>query len=451
MNRLRQFWAITRPFWRSRQAWPAWALLATVLGLTLFGVWLNVRLNEWNGAFYNALQAVDGPALYRLLYQFAGLAVAMILSVVYADYLRKQLLIRWRAWLTEHVVGRWLADGRHYRLQLQGHEPDNPDQRIADDIRQMIELTVQLLLSFVRALVTLVSFVAILWTLSGSFAFSLGGNEYRLPGYMVWACVIYTVLGIGLTQWIGGSLQRLNYQQQQREADYRGALILRRRHAEAIAGQQGESSERKALGRRFAEVAGNWYQLMRAERNLALFTVGYKQVTIIAPFFFALPAFLAGQLQLGGLMRIQSAFGQVSGSLSWFIHAYRDIALWSACVERLHGFVRLLDTDRAVPQASPASSAVLEARLSVRHADGKLLLGPLGLYLPSGSLTLLHGRSGVGKSTLLRTLAGFWPHYHGTLARCGEALWIPQQGYLSDEPLAELLAYPRPAAAFSEA
>ncbi|MDH0645725.1 ABC transporter ATP-binding protein/permease [Pseudomonas sp. GD03858] len=452
MNRLRQFWVVTRPFWCSRQAWPAWGLLATVLGLTLFGVWLNVRLNEWNGAFYNALQAVDGPALYRLLYQFAGLALAMILSVVYADYLRKQLLIRWRAWLTEHVVGRWLAtDACHYRLQLQGHEPDNPDQRIADDIRQMIELSLQLLLSFVRALVTLVSFVAILWALSGSFAFSLWGSEYRLPGYMVWACVLYTVLGIGLTQWIGGSLQRLNYQQQQREADYRGALILRRRHAEAIAGQHGEGSERRALGRRFAEVVGNWYRLMRAERNLAFFTVGYKQVTIIAPFFFALPAFLAGQLQLGGLMRIQSAFGQVSGSLSWFIHAYRDIALWSACVERLHGFVRLLEADRATAPLAPRTSVLLEAHLSVRQADDDPLLAPLALGLRPGSLTLLHGRSGVGKSTLLRTLAGFWPHYSGRLMRREEAFWIPQQAYLADEPLAELLAYPRPAADFPEA
>lgn len=453
INRLRQFWAISRPFWCSRQAWPAWGLLATVLGLTLFGVWLNVRLNEWNGAFYNALQAVDGGTLYRLLYQFAGVAAAMILSVVYADYLRKQLLIRWRAWLTEHIAGRWLsADACHYRLQLQGREPDNPDQRIADDVRQMIELTLQLLLSFIRALVTLVSFIAILWTLSGSFGFSLWGRELQIPGYMVWACVLYTVVGIGLTRWIGGALQRLNVQQQQREADYRGALILRRRHAEAIAGQQGEACERQALGRRFTAVVGNWYQLMRAERNLAFFTVGYKQVTIIAPFFFALPAFLAGQLQLGGLMRIQSAFGQVSSSLSWFIHAYRDIALWSACVERLHGFVSQLDASPEPPMAeSSASKALLEARLQVNHADGRALLAPLSLHLSPGSLTLLRGRSGLGKSTLLRALAGFWPHFHGTVTRRAQAFWVPQHGYLADEPLAELLTYPKPAGTFSEA
>ncbi|QXH58498.1 ABC transporter ATP-binding protein/permease [Pseudomonas maumuensis] len=453
INRLRQFWAICRPFWCSRQACPAWALLVTVVGLTLFGVWLNVQLNEWNGAFYNALQAVDGGTLYRLLYQFAGLAAAMILSVVYADYLRKQLLIRWRAWLTEHIVGRWLsADACHYRLQVQGREPDNPDQRIADDVRQMIELTLQLLLSFIRALLTLVSFVAILWTLSGSFGFTLWGNEYRLPGYMVWACVLYTVVGIGLTRWIGGALQRLNFQQQQREADYRSALILRRRSSEAIAGQRGEASERKALGRRFAEVVGNWYQLMRAERNLAFFTVGYKQVTIIAPFFFALPAFLAGQLQLGGLMRIQSAFGQVSSSLSWFIHAYRDIALWSACVERLHGFVCLLEASPGQPTEDGAPApALLEARLGVEHADGRPLLAPLTLHLLPGSLTLLRGRSGLGKSTLLRTLAGFWPHFHGTFMGRAEAFWIPQHGYLADEALAELVAYPKPADAFTEA
>ncbi|TDF81051.1 ABC transporter ATP-binding protein/permease [Pseudomonas sp. H9] len=452
MIRLRQFWAITGPFWRSREALPAWLLLATVIALTLLGVAINVRLNQWNGDFYNALQALDGKALYPLLYSFVGLVAAMILVVVYADYLRKQLQIRWRAWLTDHLCTRWLSpDARHYRLQLQGREPDNPDQRIADDVRLMVEHSLKLLLSFTRSVVTLISFVSILWMLSGAFTFTLAGESYRLPGYMVWTCLAYTLGGIALAHWIGGALPGLNVRQQHREADYRSALIFRRRHADAIAGHRGQAQDREALHRRFSEVVGNWYGLMRAERNLAFFTVGYQQVTLLAPFFFALPKFLSGELQLGGLMRIQSAFGQVAGALSWFIYAYRDIATWAACVERLHGFVTLLNEPLRVPATSPppANTALLDAQLSIHRCDGAPLLPPLTLHLEPGTLTLLRGRSGLGKSTLLRTLAGFWPHFHGQLAPHAAVFWVPQDLYLGDGSLADLLTYPRLTGSFS--
>ncbi|WP_442112656.1 ABC transporter ATP-binding protein/permease [Pseudomonas sp. NUPR-001] len=453
MIRLRQFWAITGPFWRSRAALPAWLLLATVIALTLLGVAITVRLNQWNGDFYNALQALDGNTLYPLLYSFVGLVAAMILVVVYADYLRKQLLIRWRGWLTEHLCTRWLSpDGQHYRLQLQNREPDNPDQRIADDVRLMLEHSLKLLLSFTRSVVTLISFVSILWTLSGALTFSVAGDSYRLPGYMVWVCLAYTLVGIALTHWIGAALPGLNVRQQHREADYRSALMFRRRHADAIAGHQGQAHDREALRLRFGEVISNWYGLMRAERNLAFFTVGYQQATILAPLFFALPKFLSGELQLGGLMRIQSAFGQVAGALSWFIYAYRDIAAWAACVERLHGFVTLLDEPLPAPSTSPSSSGttMLEAELSIQRSDGSPLLPAVALHLQPGTLTLLCGRSGLGKSTLLRCLAGFWPHYQGRLMTRAPVFWVPQDPYLGDGSLADLLTYPSLSGTFSQ-
>lgn len=354
MHQLKTFWRLVRPFWmQSTGRTGARLLLLAVIGLSLSTVWFSVRLNTWNGAFFNAIQAMDGGTIYPLLLEFIAIVAAFVFVLVYADWLRKKLVIEWRRWMTEDLLGRWLsADGRHYRLQLAGLEPDNPDQRIAEDVRLLIESSLTLVISFLRSLLTIVSFVTILWTLSGTLEWTMFGTEWALPGYMVWTCIGYTLVATGLTHVIGRPLMKLNFEQQRREADFRTSLFDIRRHGESIAGLGAEEAEQARLRASFERIVGNWRSLMNRERDLAFFTVGFGQVTQLVPIFFALPKFLSGAIQLGGLMQIRIAFQQVASAIGWFIYAYRDIAEWSATVDRLAGFeaaLRDAGLERLVP------------------------------------------------------------------------------------------------------
>ncbi|CFQ99284.1 putative membrane transport ATP-binding protein [Yersinia frederiksenii] len=453
MKTLRQFYYLARPFWGIRSALFAWLLLLVVLAMSLSSVWFNVQLNQWNGEFYNALQQLNSQALYRLLQHFILLVSALILVVVFADYLKQRLIMRWRIGMTEHILARWLSHkGQHYALKINALVPDNPDQRIAEDVRLLIESSLRLLITFLHSLLTLISFATILWQLSGSISFSLAQHSFTLPGYMFWVCIIYTLIGIGLTHWIGYPLRQLNMDRQRREADYRSGLIARREASDAIAGQRGEYHERGALLQRFRAVADNWYQLIRYEKNLSFFTVGYQQLSALAPIFFALPKFLAGELLLGGLMQIRQSFAQVAGALGWFIFSYREIAAWQATVTRLYNFVVLLDAEPISPvESAPEGSVPLRATLDLHNAQGEVLLSDIEITATAGSLTLIQGRSGIGKSTLLRTLSGHWPHYQGRIQRSDSVSWLPQRLYLPHERLDDLLAYPAQRSDFSEA
>ncbi|SPY37635.1 ABC transporter ATP-binding protein [Proteus mirabilis] len=300
MKTIKQFFYLVSPFWGRRAALYCWFLLILSLTLTLSSVWFNVKMNEWNGSFYNALQQLDGQALYKLLQQFVIIIAGLITVVVMGDFLRQKMIIRWREGMTEQVLERWLSkNSKHYMLRLTSQEPDNPDQRIAEDIRLLIESTMRLTVTFLHSLLTLISFATILWSLSGALSFSLAGKEWNIPGYMFWACIIYTLIGITITQLIGSPLRKINMDKQRKEADYRTALITRKQHGDAIAGQRGEMSDRHELMGRFLGVIRNWNNLIRYERNLAFFTVGYQQATAMAPIIFALPKFLAGELMLG--------------------------------------------------------------------------------------------------------------------------------------------------------
>lgn len=452
MKTLKQFFYLIKPFWGQRAALFCWILLAASLGLTLSSVWFNVKMNMWNGDFYNALQQLDGQALYGLLRYFVVLVSGLIFVVVMGNYLKQMLIIRWRKGMTELVLGRWLSpNSKHYMLRLASQEPDNPDQRIAEDIRLLIESTLNLLVSFLHSILTLVSFATILWTLSGSLSFRFVDNDWTIPGYMFWACIIYTIIGIALTQWIGFPLRRLNMDKQRREADYRSALINCRQHGDAIAGQRGETQDRKELMQRFGKIIGNWNQLIRCERNLAFYTVGYQQVTALAPVLLALPKFLAGEIMLGGLMQLRQAFSSVATSLGWFIFAYKEIAAWQATVSRLYNFVILLENDKTADVSINEDQPILNATLKVTTADNRTLIENIHLTAKQGELTLISGRSGIGKSTLLRTLSGHWPFFEGQIERTDNLMWIPQRLYLPISRLDTLLAYPQDTGQFTEA
>ncbi|MFV0664903.1 ABC transporter ATP-binding protein/permease [Denitromonas sp.] len=432
-SRLRLAWRLAAPFWRTPAARPAWALLIAVLGLSLGSVWLNVRFNAWNNDFYSALQARDGDAFAHQLLRFTLLAASFIAVTVYQRYLNQRLQIRWRAWMSHQLLARWLDAGIPYRLQLQAGV-DNPDQRIADDLRLFVDSTLSLGVGLLNAVVTLASVAGILWALSGEATLPGG---LVVPGFMLWAALLYSGAGAWITHRLGRRLTPLNAEQQRREADFRFGLVRAREHAEAIALGRDEAAERTRLSAAFGRVQDNWLTLIGQIKRLAWFSSGYGQLAIIFPFLAAAPRYFSGGIALGGLMQTAQAFDQVQGACSWFVSAYTELAEWFATIDRLAGFEQAIDTARqdlanAPIERQPDAPALHIEQLSTRRPDGVPLATLAGVRIAPGERVLVSGPSGAGKSTLLRALAGLWPHGEGRirLPAASALMFLPQQPYL---------------------
>jgi len=443
VSTLRRFYRLSRPFWCERRQWPAWLMLATVIGLGLLVVQINVLINHWSKTFYDTLAAFDTAALYGLVAQYGLYLGAYVLIIVALDYVRKALVLRWRQAMTARLIDAWLTDQAFYRLGLAG-EPDNPDQRIAQDVDLMVDLSIELVASLVINLAQVGAFVVILWNLSGVQTFSLFGSHFTVHGYLVWIVLVYTMIGSVLTHLIGRPLHRLNYEREHCEADFRASLLRKRDHAEQIALYRGEEVERQQLAQRFAAIAANWRQLIGRERDLSLFTVSYQRLSLIVPVFAALPAFMAKTITLGGLMQIRSAFNAVHDSLSWFIKLYNKLMRWSAALERLAQFEQAIaDSRRQVGEVLQGDGLQAQG-LTLCCPDGRVLLSGIQLHVRPGQWLLLAGRSGLGKSTLLRTLQGVWPYCLGEWQLpSGRSLLLPQKPYLPFMSLRRLLAYPQ--------
>lgn len=440
MNTLRLFFRLARPFWGSRAGWPGWALLALALAMGTGLVQVNVYINEWSKTFYDTLATFDGKALLGLMGQYAIAIGVLIGAIVAKDWFNKALMLRWRQHLNDHLLERWLGERRYYRLGL-GGEPDHPDQRIAEDAYLLTEKTVGIVVSLFINSLQIGAFFSILWQLSGTQTFTIAGRELSIDGYLVWAAILYTLVGTLLTHWLGHPLHGLNYERQRSEAAFRADLLRKREHAEQIALYAGEDAERKGLERRFAAIAENWRGLMRRELKLGIFTAGYSRVSNIVPVFIALPLFLAKTITLGGLMQIRSAFTAVQGSLSWFIFSYRDLAEWSATVQRLGQFQQAME--RLQPVVLERGESLSTGGLDVLRPNGEALLCGLALQARPGEWLRLAGASGLGKTTLLRTLMGLWPHHRGSWQLPGgRSLLLPQKPYLASGRLDEALAYP---------
>lgn len=448
---LKAFWTLTKPYWVSDQRGKGLTLLAMVIGLALTLVWVEVLFNTWNNDFYNSLQDRDQAEFFRQLAQFFLIAVLFIVAGVYRAYLQQMLMIEWRTWLTERFLADWMKDQAYYRMTLVDTGTDNPDQRIAEDLRLFVDHTLTLTLGLLSAVVTLVTFVAILWTLSG--ALEVAG--ITIPGYMVWVAIAYAGLGSWLTHVIGRPLIGLDFNRQRYEADFRFALVRLRENSEGVALYRGEEQERSGFRERFAAVVTNWWSLMRKQKQLGWFTSFYTQFAIIFPYVVVAPRYFSGAMQLGGIFQTASAFGQVQSALSWFINAYPLFATWKATVDRLVGFAGALDRVRALKldgeRLSEGTSVALEG-VRIELPQGQPLLDEASLRFESGQPALITGPSGAGKSTLFRTLAGIWPYWNGRLRlpQGARLLFLPQKPYLPIGTLKQAAAYPLDTARFDD-
>jgi putative ATP-binding cassette transporter len=463
---LRGAWRLSKPyFWRSEERWSALLLLASILGLRFGLVGMSVVLSYWNREFFNTLQEKNWDGFFDLLFLyrrtdsgfmpgFCEVAVVYIIVAIYFTYLSQWLQIRWRRWMTGRFLDEWLADRAYYRIAMtQDHVQsgtDNPDQRIAEDIRDFVDNTLTLGISFIANIATLLSFIGILWGLSGETVFF----GISIPGYMVWIALAYAVLGTVLTHLVGRPLSALRFRQQRVEADFRFALVRFRENMEAVALYRGEDEEKAGFLYRFTALTGNWWAIMQRIKRLTALTAGYDQIASVFPIIVAAPRYFAGKMQLGGLTQTAGAFGRVQGALSWLVDHYPALADWRAIVERLTSFHNAIVDARAqssqgfAMEPSPDGALHL-SDVTIALPNGTTLLDGADLTLTAGHSVVVTGRSGSGKSTLFRAIAGIWPFGHGRIAVPDNAFFLPQLPYIPLGSLRHVVAYPRQASDFT--
>jgi putative ATP-binding cassette transporter len=453
-------WRLVKPYWSSEEKWIARGLLVVVIGLNLGQVFLNVQFNSWYGRFYDALQQKNLTVFWHEILVFLFLATCWVAVGVYEYYLRNSLEIRWRRWLTRRYLRNWMTGRVFYRMELTSRGTDNPDQRIQEDLNNFPFQTLNLALDGMSNIVNLVSFVTILWGLSGAISFVLAGLHITIPGYMLWCALLYAIVGTVIMHLIGRRLAGLFFTQQRFEADFRYSLVRVRENAEGIALYGGEEDEHARLSDSFGRVFGNWFQIMRMRKRLLWFSFSYNQLAVLFPFVTAGPQYFAGTIMLGTLMRISNAFGQVQSNLSWFITSYTTIAEWKASVDRLISFDRAMAESEAAGAAGIGIAVQPEAEPDVRieHVDldlpdGKPLVADISADIRPGERVLVSGPSGSGKSTLFRALAGIWPYGAGKIVipQLKRLLFLPQRPYVPVGSLRNAVTFPAVPGKFSDA
>jgi putative ATP-binding cassette transporter len=460
MRFVRHLVRLTRRYWRSPDAKFGYALLFTAILLELATVYGYVLLSGAQREIFDGFQHRDMAGFTRAIGSFLLVTGGFVVVAAYRIYARQSLEIRWRRWLTAHYLERWMAAQPSCQMELHRRTTDNPDQRITEDVRDYVASALGLSLSLISAFVTLVSFAGILWSLSGDWSFEAGGATYRIPGLMMWVAILYAVIATALTHRVGRSLVPIQYDRQRFEADFRYSLVRFRENVETIALSNGEEGERRGALQRFDRVVANYWQLIRRQRNLTLVTTSIGQTNSIVPYVIAAPFYFADKLTLGSVVQANIAYGQVSGSLVWFVNAYNEIANWRASVERLVTFDEELDAVRA--ERAPAEGIVIvhEPRGDLRldnvrllRPNGEVLIQETDASIARGDSVALVGPSGAGKRTLLRAIAGVWRFGSGRIEVPDDehASFLSQLPYLPIGSLREAVTYPAPGDAFDDA
>jgi len=443
-------WQLARPyFMESDERWKARGLMLATIATTLLLVVINLQITNWYNRFYNALQGYDQAGFWKLLGEFTLLAFAAIALNVYQTYLSQLMDLRWRKWLTGDYLRRYLSAQTYYHMEVFKRGQDNPDQRIADDLTQFSQLTTSLFTGMLSAIANLVAFIGLLWVLSAKVVIPWGGSEHHVAGFLVWVALLYAVAWTWVAAKIGNPLIWLNFNQQRVQADFRFSLMRLRENSEAVAFYGGESAERAHFDRRFDKVYDNYKRLILRQKRFNWFSSYFSQVAVILPFLATASAYFAKAVPLGFLMQVSSAFGNVQGSFAYLAQSYDSFAQWHAVVDRLRGFVGLVDEVESIRdhenRIEQEEGDVLEvSHLRVLLPGGTVLHEGLDLKVDAGERLLITGPSGAGKSTLLRALAGIWPFGDGEVRRPqgDRSLFLPQRPYLPMGTLRDAILYP---------
>ena len=447
----RDLWRITKPYWwHSEERWAARGAFALILLLNLFMVFISYRITEWYAVFWNALQHFAVDSAWHQMLIFLGLATLYVVAGVSQIFFTQMLEIRWRRWLTRHYLDAWLAKGTFYHMQVLGDGTDNPDQRISEDLASFTSQTLGIVIGLLSSVTTLAAFIFMLWELSAMVTIPWQGSLYTIPGYLVWAAIIYAIFGTILTALIGRPLINLNFNQERYQADFRFSMMRLRENSESIALYGGETEERHHFLQRFAEVYANYWRIIWRSMRLNWWVSGYGQAAIIFPLVVSLPAYFVNKaIGIGGLQQIMSAFSQVQGALSFIVSSYSSLANWHAVVDRLRFFEQSMDEVRVIRETHyqierKNGPRLIVRDLNVRLPDGRELIHRLELDMRRGERLLIMGSSGGGKSTLVRALAGIWPFGEGVVEMPDgdRPLFLPQKPYLPLGTLRDTLVYP---------
>ena len=449
---LKSLFHLTARYWKSEEKKSAYLYLAGIVLLTMAAVYMTLLLNDWFNEFYSALQNYDSEAVYHGLLKFTGLAFAHIAFAVYGYYLQQKLALRWRQWMTREYVSRWTSHDMYYRMEMFSKgEADNPDQRISEDINLFTSRTLSFMSGLLKAITTIFCFIFVLWGLSEPLSFTVGGSEYHVYGYLVWTALAYSVVGTWITHVVGHKLVALNFVQQKLEADFRYAMVRLRETAESVAFYEGAKRENGILGSRFQKLVTNTIYIIRKQKQLSWLTNSYGQIAIIFPFVVAAPRYLSKSISLGGLMQVANCFGKVQESMSYFVDVYSSLAEWQSCAERLLSFdshietiFRETETEEQQLSRTENEDILQLTDVEIGLPTGRTLLTHMNCTIHQGEKVIIKGPSGKGKSTLLRTLAGFWPYAKGqmVLPKKEETMFIPQKPYMPMGTLLEAAAYP---------
>ena len=451
---LRTFAALAAGYWTAPgHRVIAWTLTAGMVVFGAINVGVALWLNIWNRDFFNALEKRDTSLLVEQLYMLAAIVVSAGVAVAIHLHIRRRLQINWRGWLTQVTTRRWLHAGRQYQLGLLADECDNPDGRIAEDIRVSTELAVEFAQTILQCILQLITFLSVLWVLSGPLPIQVGTFEFSLPGYMVWAAVLYALFGSILTYALGGGLIAAGNVRQGREADVRSVLIRARENAEGIALMRGEPDERMRLHGAMGDLRQAWHVQTRGQGSLALLTSALAYLAPIVPLIVALPRYLGGELQLGGLMQTAQAFSNVQWALSWLIDNFPRFADWRASVDRvvqLHTALHDLEDTIETPDGehievtTGGADRLVLREVGLSRPDGEALVAEAEVEIQPGERVLIRGQSGSGKSTIMRAIAGVWPWGRGSVELPkGHIAFMPQKPYFPLGTLRQAMLYPQ--------